>query len=96
MTQIKIERLDEKQKRELKIPPAPKNEAGWSVWECEPSTFNWHYDCSEKAYVYEGEVKVKTSNGEVEIKSGDFVTFPKGLGCTWMVNKKIRKVYRFE
>ena len=96
MSKIKIEKLNEQQKKALNIPDSPKAQAPWSVWECAPSEFDWHYDRLEKAYVYEGRVKVKTPAEEVEIKAGDFVTFPKGLGCSWQVIEKIRKVYTFE
>ena len=68
----------------------------WNLWECEPSVFNWEYDCDETAYVLEGKVKVKTTQEEVEIKNGDLVHFPKGLKCTWNVIEKIRKVYTFK
>lgn len=67
----------------------------WNPWECEPSTFDWYYDTPETAYILEGEVTVKTPEGEVEIGPGDLVTFPEGLKCTWHVKKKIRKVYKF-
>lgn len=67
----------------------------WSKWECEPSTFDWTYDDKETAYVFEGKVKVKSGNEEVEINGGDLVEFPKGMKCTWTVIKKIRKVYKF-
>ena len=67
----------------------------WSPWSCEVSTFDWEYTDRETAYVFEGKVRVKTPDGEVVIKSGDLVTFPKGLQCTWIVEKPIRKVYRF-
>ena len=81
--------------------PAPEKleelgTAGWSPWECEPSSFPWEYDERETAYVLEGRVTVSTSDGEsVEIGAGDLVTFPKGLQCRWTVHEKIRKVYRF-
>ncbi|MHA1300134.1 MAG: cupin domain-containing protein [Candidatus Helarchaeota archaeon] len=68
----------------------------WSPWECDPSVFDWEYDSEEWAYVLEGNVVVKTPTGEVEIKKGDLVKFPKGLKCTWDVKKKIRKVYTFK
>ena len=68
----------------------------WSPWECEPSTFDWEYSSDEIAYVLEGKVKIKTPKGEVEIKKGDLVHFPKGLQCTWNVIEKIRKVYTFK
>ena len=31
----------------------------------------------------------------VEVKKGDFVTFPKGMSCTWKITKDIRKHYTF-
>ena len=67
----------------------------WPIWECKPSTFDWHYDKQEQCYILEGEVTVKTANEEVFIKPGDFVTFPRGLDCVWSVTKPIRKHYTF-
>ena len=96
MSQIQVKKLSEKEKKDLAIPFSPKAQGPWSVWECPPSTFEWHYDKDEKAYLYEGRVKVKTPHSEVELKAGDFVFFPKGLSCTWEVIEPVRKVYRFE
>jgi uncharacterized cupin superfamily protein len=93
---IKIEKLDKEKMKRLGLPDSPRSSGEWNPWECEPSTFNWQYSDTEIAYVYEGKVKVKTDKGEVEINKGDFVTFPKGLACTWQVLEKIRKVYKFE
>jgi uncharacterized cupin superfamily protein len=67
----------------------------WPIWECEPSTFDWHYDQQEQCYILEGEVTVKTATEEVVITPGDFVTFPQGLDCVWTVKKPIRKHYSF-
>jgi hypothetical protein len=86
---IEIQRPNKEEIEGLKI-----NE--WSPWECGVSTFDWEYTCNETAYILEGKVKVKTEDGEVEIKKGDLVRFPKGLRCTWNVIEPIRKVYRFE
>ena len=77
------------------MPQEFDSNASWSVWECEPSTFDWHYDSIENAYLFEGKVRVKTKDEEVEVKAGDYVTFPQGLDCTWKISEKIRKVYRF-
>ena len=96
MNSIKIEKLNDEQKKELNIPDECIGNENWSVWECAPSSFDWHYDSVELAYVYEGKVKVKTADGEVEINAGDFVTFPEGLSCNWNVLEKIRKVYQFK
>jgi uncharacterized cupin superfamily protein len=68
---------------------------GWGIWSCEPSTFDWHYDQTETCYVLQGEVTVKTADEEVDIESGDLVTFPQGLDCVWEVKAPIRKHYKF-
>lgn len=68
---------------------------GWPIWECEPSTFDWYYDDRETCYLLEGEVTVKTDDGEVQFGAGDLVVFPKGLSCVWAVAKKVRKHYQF-
>jgi hypothetical protein len=88
MSEIKVDKLPDEKLKSLGVDK-------WSLWECEPSTFDWEYDEKETCYVLEGRVKVKTSNGEVEFGKGDLVTFPKGLKCTWNVMEKIRKVYKF-
>ncbi len=71
------------------------NVDSWSSWRCEKSVFGWEYSEDEQAYILDGRVLVKTCDGEVEIKKGDLVTFPKGMQCTWNVLEPIRKVYRF-
>lgn len=85
---ITIEKKQEKQLKDLRI-------TDWPIWECEPSTFDWHYDQQEQCYILEGEITVRTSEEEVSIKPGDFVTFPKGLDCEWTVKKPVRKHYSF-
>lgn len=67
----------------------------WPIWTKEPSIFDWHYDEQEMCYFLEGQVTVKTKDAEVSLKKGDFVTFPKGLDCTWHVKQAVRKHYRF-
>ena len=96
MNQIKIAKPSPEEQKKLGLPAKPIRTGSWSVWECEPSTFDWQYSDKEVCYVYEGHVKVKTKDQEVEIGKGDLVTFPKGLSCTWKVIEPIRKVYKFE
>jgi len=67
----------------------------WPIWEKEPSSFDWHYDETETCFFLDGEVTVQTKNGGVSVRKGDWVTFPKGLSCTWVVKKAVRKHYRF-
>lgn len=86
---IKIEHLNDAQIQEMTIKT-------WPIWQKEPSTFDWFYDTTEKCLLLEGEVTVQTPEGNYEIKAGDFVTFSKGLKCTWIVKKAVRKHYNFE
>ena len=95
MSKIEVRRLTPQQRQELKIPETAEQQGGWSVWECAPSEFDWHYDQQEQAYVYAGQVTVTTADQEVQISPGDFVTFPAGLDCHWEVQQKIVKVYQF-
>ncbi len=66
----------------------------WPIWEKEVSRFDWYYDSIEECYLLEGKVVVETEDGEkVEFGKGDFVTFPKGLSCTWDIKEPVRKHY---
>lgn len=71
------------------------NVKSWDVWTKEPGSFDWNYDEKEVCYFLEGEVTVKTPKGTVSFGKGDLVTFPKGLSCTWIVHKSVKKHYRF-
>ena len=67
----------------------------WPIWEKEVSRFDWHYDQTEECLILEGRVTIETEDGEVEIKPGDFVTFPKGLSCIWNILEPVKKHYNF-
>lgn len=86
MSEIEVREPTEEEKKRAKK---------WGIWEKEPSKFDWYYDTPETCYILEGEVVVKTDEGEVKIKAGDFVRFPEGLECVWDVKKKIRKHFTF-
>jgi len=83
--------IEQTEKKEL----ARQGVFDWSIWTCEPSVFDWHYNQEESCYILEGEITVKTCHEEVSIRPGDFVTFPRGLDCTWTVTKPVRKHYTF-
>lgn len=70
--------------------------SNWGTWECGVSTFPWTYDAKETCYILEGEVTVETKIETVTFKKGDFVVFPKGLTCKWIVTKPVRKYYKFD
>lgn len=90
MSEIKLERLTEEDIERLGI-------RNWSIWTKEPSRFDWHYDKTEQCLFLEGDVEVETPAGDkIRMGNGDFVTFPKGLSCTWYVKKAVKKHYRFE
>lgn len=68
----------------------------WPIWKKEVSRFDWSYSDTEECYLLEGQVTVETSDGnKVEFGAGDFVTFPKGLSCTWDIKKPVKKHYNF-
>lgn len=68
----------------------------WPIWTKEVSRFPWSYDSVEECYILEGDVTVDTEDGQkVNFGKGDFVTFPKGLSCTWDIKKAVRKHYNF-
>ena len=69
----------------------------WPTWEKEASRFDWSYSDTEECYLLEGRVIVETEEGEkVEFGRGDFVTFPRGLSCTWDVKEPVKKHYNFK
>lgn len=86
--EIKIEKLTEQEIEKKGI-------KSWPIWTKEISEFDWYYDCNEQCLFLEGHVIVETPNGNVEIKKGDFVTFPAGLSCRWKVLEPVRKHYNF-
>ncbi len=85
---ITVEKPAEKKLKDLGV-------KGWPIWTKEPSTFDWHYDEKEVCYFLEGDVTVKTKDGETSFGKGDLVTFPQGLDCVWHVKKAVRKHYQF-
>ena len=89
MDNIKVTRPTEEELNLLGI-------SSWNPWECEVSIFDWQYDQEEWCYLFEGKAKISSSQGDVEIKSGDLVKFSKGLKCKWNVLEKVKKVYTFK
>lgn len=67
----------------------------WPIWMKEVSTFDWYYDEKEVCYLLDGEVTVKTPDGEISFGKGDLVTFPEGLQCVWNIKKAVKKHYKF-
>jgi len=87
--EVKIQKLDEGQLKKLGV-------FSWPVWTKEVCSFPWNYDCIEECYFLEGEVSLESEDGKtLNFGQGDFVTFPKGLSCTWNVKKPVKKHYNF-
>ena len=69
----------------------------WPQWAHGPDTFPWTYDEDEDCYLLEGEVVVTPDAGagpSVTLRAGDYVSFPRGLSCTWEIKSAVRKHYR--
>ncbi|MCK4716488.1 MAG: cupin domain-containing protein [Candidatus Marinimicrobia bacterium] len=86
--EIKVEKPSDEKLSELGV-------SSWGIWECEPSTFEWHYDDRETCYLLEGKVTIKTKDQDIHLEKGDLGIFPKDLYCTWIVHAKVKKHYRF-
>lgn len=73
-----------------------RNIGNWPIWTKDISEFPWSYDEQEQCYFLEGEVTVTPEGGTgVTVKKGDFVVFPKGMNCTWLVSSPVKKHYKF-
>ncbi len=69
----------------------------WPIWTKEISTFPWTYDCNETCYFLEGDVVVTPDGGApVTMGTGDLVTFPVGMSCTWEIRSAVKKHYSFD
>jgi uncharacterized cupin superfamily protein len=86
--EIKVQKLSQDELKRMGV-------TGWPVWTKEVSRFDWHYDSVEECYLLEGEVTVEADGKTVKFGKGDFVTFPKGLSCTWDIKKPVKKHYNF-
>ena len=90
MSEINIERNPDKKRLEA------LGVLDWPVWTKEVSEFPWTYDAQETCYFLEGDVVVTPDGGEpVSMGKGDLVTFPKGMSCTWLIEKYVKKHYQF-
>lgn len=90
MADIKVEKLG-------KAVIEKRGISKWPIWTKEVSRFDWHYDSVEECLILEGDVTVETKDGQsVRFGKGDFVTFPKGLSCTWDIKAPVRKHYNFK
>jgi hypothetical protein len=69
----------------------------WSTWGCQASSFPWTYDSAESCYLLKGTVTVTPRDGRqpATFGTGDFVTFPAGMSCTWDVTEAVQKHYMF-
>ena len=71
------------------------NWSGWGIWEKEPSKFDWAYTEEERSYIIDRMAEIRADEGTVEIEKRDYVVFPMGLKCTWVVKEGIRKYCDF-
>lgn len=87
--EIKVQKLSDEQLKKMGV-------FAWPIWSKEASRFPWSYDSIEECYFVEGDVTVETKDGKsVHFGKGDFVSFPKGLSCTWNIKKPVKKHYNF-
>lgn len=68
---------------------------GWTVWESQPSSFDWAYTETETCLLTEGKVTVTDEQDSVSFQKGDLVVFPEGLECRWNITEAVTKHYNF-
>ncbi|CAL0326845.1 unnamed protein product [Lupinus luteus] len=70
----------------------------WPKWGCSAGKYQLKFDAEETCYLVRGKVKAypKGSSEFVEFGTGDLVTIPKGMSCTWDVSVAVDKYYKFE
>lgn len=81
------------------ISPDEARERGileWPVSRREVSRFTWHYDATEICYLVAGHARIETEDGNVEVETGDLVSLPAGLDCTWDIRELLVKHYLVE
>lgn len=69
--------------------------AKWPIWTKEVSEFDWSYSQIEQCHFLEGEVDITAGGKKWHITAGDYVVFPKGLNCKWIIKKPAKKHYNF-
>ncbi len=85
---VEVKKLTDNEVKEMGI-------ESWPIWEKEVSEFDWSYSSEERCLILEGKATITYGDKSVEIKSGDFVIFPKGLECRWKITEPIKKHYNF-
>jgi uncharacterized protein len=89
MNTITIEKLDAARLARLGVDH-------WPQWEKGVADSAWTHDVSETSNFPDGHVVVPHADGgQVGIVTGNLLTFPVGLTCTWKVLSPFRKRYRF-
>lgn len=68
----------------------------WGEWGQGESEFDWSYNQTEVCFILNGWATVVQPNGQMtDFRTGDWVIFPKGLECKWVIHEAIRKKYKF-
>jgi uncharacterized cupin superfamily protein len=70
----------------------------WSgIWECiGPASFVWHYSVDEVLYVLEGSAEIDYMGRRFTLQAGDSTEFVAGTTASWVVNGRVKKVFKAE
>ena len=61
------------------------------IFECDASTFEWHYQFDEAVYILEGSVDLSYQGRQFTLNAGDTALFRAGTIAIWHVPVHIRK-----
>ncbi|MFZ6774267.1 cupin domain-containing protein [Undibacterium sp. SXout7W] len=69
------------------------NKTSSGIFECDASTFEWHYQLDEAVYILEGAVEIDYQGKKLHLKPGDTAFFRAGTTALWHVPQHIKKTW---
>jgi uncharacterized cupin superfamily protein len=64
------------------------------LWTAERSVFDYTFGMNETAHILSGHVTVAQDGGpKLELRAGDFATFPKGAVTRWTIHQSLKKAF---
>lgn len=63
------------------------------IFECDASSFEWHYSHDEAIYILEGGVELEYLGKKFNLQAGDSAFFRAGTVARWKVPQHVRKTW---
>ena len=63
------------------------------IFECDASTFEWHYQLDEAVYILEGSVDLDYQGKQFTLNAGDTALFRAGTSAVWHAPNYLKKTW---